>query len=60
MFTKLYLAKEKQNISYYDMVLKLNSNFTLIAKPSSDAGEIYDNMVERCRKLEKRLENDEA
>lgn len=39
------------------MVLKLNGNFKLVAKPSPDAGEIYDSLAERYRKLEDKLES---
>lgn len=50
-------AKEKETTSYYDMVLKLNANFKLVTKPSPDAGEIYDSLAERYRKLEDKLES---
>ena len=53
------IAKEKEHISYYDMVLKMNANFKLIAKPSPDAVEIYDSLAERYRKLEQQLESKE-
>lgn len=53
----LHAAQERTTTSYYDMVLQLNSNFKLIAKPSPDAEEIYDAMAERYRKLEQALES---
>lgn len=56
-YSAFYAASEKDTTSYYDMVLKLNTNFKLISKPSQDAGEIYDSMADRYRKLEQRLEN---
>ena len=45
-------AQSKAQTTFYDMVLRLNSNFKLAAKPFQDSDEIYASLAERYRKLE--------
>lgn len=47
-----YAGEKDTAGSFYDMALKLNANYKLMAKPSADAAEVYDALAERYRRLE--------